>query len=1032
MTQPLQITKRKRRNECPVDVVDHYKCRTSEQVPPSWLVLVICAALLNNTFPQVNGFVPLTDMTKINPFAVMNPPLFKSSIESLWYPNHQEYEASLSRAKMHSTSALRMVLTTPESIIEEASTQKLLDDLIDESTRVSARRPIIMQFDPTAIRIWRRWRGTVFSETWPTALKNIIYASIMTKILYSTVGAKTYLQGFNILWGQLLSVTTFTLTFFLNQSYSLWRKCYEHSRRLQGRLNDLGLTLAAHAARTNPSDPEIPSTYTQPARQALELVARYIRLFNIITYASFTLSHRPILTPRGMRRLQERGLMTAKEREVLTNAKVAATQRHNAILMWITRIFIEARLAGHLDGGAGFENQFVEKIHVIRAQYGAIGDELQARMPLAYAHIVQVLVDVILWMYPITAFVSEINPILSVLGTGLMTVFYQGLFDLAKQFLDPYDNENYGKGDDPLCVDTLVAETNSGSVRWLYGFEQQPFNAERLREGEFYDGLPMRGYSVEELIDREAQAEEARKKEQQKRLEEEEKKKKVQSLIDSGYIKTGNGTVAQPQSEVQTIVASTNLADKPSNTTLLMTKNVTTPVLDTKSKSIESSKEKSQVKLESSISEVLQVDKTQSKTPTLDAIVNGVLAGNLTRPVPTSLNVTSGIIKPPESEGIKVVNDTISYNKEYPLDVDLFAGFEWFDSVGPDGKEYRLGNMLADEVWEFDDDDDDDEHEGDLEKQDLPSPIKKKSKLPVLADQTRWDGVSQLWGAPLTVRPPSETPGLRFDDAPFENVYQLWGVASSSADQDVQRTASESVPERSYEGITQLSWAGVDVSTVTGESSTRKTAGAGSFSTGLQWHDEVSPDGQEYRLSQMLADEDWEDEVEEERGPLTVEEFKEQAIEFVKKTAEELYETEAIMNAPPAADSIREIEERKEQMEALERRQRDLRAARNETVVPAQAFLNSTALEILEMDSNEPLPKIMPKKSAIVTVPNPSEKLAVTSLGGEEVVDTEAPFTQTSFDIGVVDVDDDDKPIQPSKDNFDDQGHGNDDTSTLS
>eukprot|EP00957_Ditylum_brightwellii_P198058 15089713-Ditylum_brightwellii.AAC.1 len=62
--------------------------------------------------------------------------------------------------------------------------------------------------------------------------------------------------------------------------------------------------------------------------------------------------------------------------------------------------------AGHVVGGDGFEQQFMEKIHVIRAQYGAIGDELQGRMPLAYAHIVQVLVDVILWMYPFQALSS--------------------------------------------------------------------------------------------------------------------------------------------------------------------------------------------------------------------------------------------------------------------------------------------------------------------------------------------------------------------------------------------------------------------------------------------------------------------------------------------------------------------------------------------------------------------------------------------------------------------------------------------------
>jgi hypothetical protein len=47
-----------------------------------------------------------------------------------------------------STTALSMVLTTPESIIEQASTVNLLDDLIDESVRTSPRRPIMMQVRP--------------------------------------------------------------------------------------------------------------------------------------------------------------------------------------------------------------------------------------------------------------------------------------------------------------------------------------------------------------------------------------------------------------------------------------------------------------------------------------------------------------------------------------------------------------------------------------------------------------------------------------------------------------------------------------------------------------------------------------------------------------------------------------------------------------------------------------------------------------------------------------------------------------------
>eukprot|EP00978_Attheya_sp_CCMP212_P030371 scaffold111422_cov53-Attheya_sp.AAC.5 len=447
------------------------------------------------------------------------------------------------------TTSLDMVLTTPESVFEQASTEILLDDLIDESVRTSARKPIMMQFDPSSgyvstqniqsDSIWRRWSGTVFSETWRTCLGNMLYATVIALFYKANPDFRESLTGFNILWGQLLSVTTFTLTFFLNQSYALWRKCYELSRRLQGRLNDLGMTCASHATRkTNPDNPSEPSRYTPESRQLLELIARYIRLFNLLTYASFTRSHRPILTPRGMRRLVDRGVLTPQERQVLVDAEVPATQRHNAVVLWIMRLFEEGRQAGHLQGGSGFEQQFLEKCHVIRAQYGAIGDELQGRMPLAYAHIVQVLVDVILWMYPFMAFSTGMTPFLGVLGTGLLTMFYQGLFDLAKQFLDPYDNENYGKGEDPLCVDTLIAESNAGSVRWLYSFEQQPFSSQKLRDGEMFDYLlPLRGYSVEEFNEMKEREEAEKLEEEMEEMENQQGKSEdmdSEDVVDAG------------------------------------------------------------------------------------------------------------------------------------------------------------------------------------------------------------------------------------------------------------------------------------------------------------------------------------------------------------------------------------------------------------------------------------------------------------------------------------------------------------------
>merc|ERR1719183_1896477 len=90
-------------------------------------------------------------------------------------------------------------------------------------------------------------------------------------------------------------------------------------------------------------------------------------------------------------------------------------------------------------------------------------------------------------------------------------MFYQGLFDLAKQFLDPYDNENFGQGDDPLVIDTLIAETNAGSIRWMNSFHAQPWNKQQLDDGELYDSiLPPMGYSVKDLAEMEAQEEKER------------------------------------------------------------------------------------------------------------------------------------------------------------------------------------------------------------------------------------------------------------------------------------------------------------------------------------------------------------------------------------------------------------------------------------------------------------------------------------------------------------------------------------------
>ena len=432
----------------------------------------------------------------------------------------------LPTTRTSSISRRKMVLTMPDSLIEETSTQDLLDQILDESLRTSARRPIMIQFDPSSKAIWRQWRGTVFADTWRSVAKHVLFAAAVYFLFHHKYpGLKTVFKEYSTIWAQGLSVTTFTLTFFVNQAYTLWRNCLSISRRLQGKLNDLVLIATSCAKRVDVPK-ENCSRYAVASRQLLLVLARYVRLFNILSYASFARSHRPLVTPRGMRRLVARGLLTEHEKQMLVGSTssstatatatataaatanypntimsyVTATQRHNVVLQWILRALLEGYKAGHFDDSGVMPRTVTGKVVEIRGEANAMEGVLRGRMSFGYAHIVQILVDVTLWMYPIMAFASNDWPLaMGLLGSGFLTICYQGLFDLAKRFLDPFHNENFWLGDDALVVDTLIAETNAGSLRVVYGLDEMPISYQTIKTGNFSNYLlPNEGYTVEE------------------------------------------------------------------------------------------------------------------------------------------------------------------------------------------------------------------------------------------------------------------------------------------------------------------------------------------------------------------------------------------------------------------------------------------------------------------------------------------------------------------------------------------------------
>ena len=94
---------------------------------------------------------------------------------------------------------------------------------------------------------------------------------------------------------------------------------------------------------------------------------------------------------------------------------------------------------GSLVGGDGAEREMIKRITDLRAEYFSIGDLCAGRMPLAYVQFVQILVDSLVWLAPLSLY-SGLGS-LSIPLCAVLTHFFKGLLELSKSFLDPFGND---------------------------------------------------------------------------------------------------------------------------------------------------------------------------------------------------------------------------------------------------------------------------------------------------------------------------------------------------------------------------------------------------------------------------------------------------------------------------------------------------------------------------------------------------------------------------------------------------------------
>ena len=99
------------------------------------------------------------------------------------------------------------------------------------------------------------------------------------------------------------------------------------------------------------------------------------------------------------------------------------------------------------------------------------------RMPLAYVHLVQLLVDSLM-VFTAPALYPKVG-ILSIGLTMVLTCFYRGLLELSKSFLDAFGLHT--PGEQPIEVDVFLSEANSDLRVMAAGAPTRPKPASFLK-----------------------------------------------------------------------------------------------------------------------------------------------------------------------------------------------------------------------------------------------------------------------------------------------------------------------------------------------------------------------------------------------------------------------------------------------------------------------------------------------------------------------------------------------------------------------
>jgi hypothetical protein len=391
----------------------------------------------------------------------------------------------LNHARKESSSSSSQI-----SLEEMQEIDEVINQISGSTTLYSGN--IIPPYQPERLWLWRQWSGTILKVSYQIALLNMLFCLVFTvyadyctvpgddnmfssmssvwtlTIPDSSLPFNERLSLLKEIWNYQRDLTIFILTFFLNQAFSFWKDTYNLARSVQGRLNDIMLVIATNVKR-NPED----GSLTEESEQLLDDIGRYIRLFHVLFWASTAKRFACLLTPAGLERMSSRNKMTARELEVLQSLDVPGNRLDSIPLEWLMIRANQAVSEGILASDTSTKTVLLQQVTKLRAACKSIEDMMDGRMPLAYVNLVQLLVDTFVVIAPFALYADLGN--YAVFAVGILTLFYTGLLNLAKIFLDPLNNEAFCENSVFMDLGVLIRETNSDTIKWKSASKQVPF-----------------------------------------------------------------------------------------------------------------------------------------------------------------------------------------------------------------------------------------------------------------------------------------------------------------------------------------------------------------------------------------------------------------------------------------------------------------------------------------------------------------------------------------------------------------------------